>query len=153
MIGPWIHALFERGRKISDIEYQSIKEFDGKLVTGEGSGTATGDLVTKTASGGKDMYVASAKIIAKRTSNAVGNKNVEVVLKANGTIVETASLGFHYASGEGGSSVLDYQFIWKGKVATGQIIKLEIISIDSSMNVDGILVLFEEDTGASPAIS
>ncbi len=64
MVGPWIHALWKRGRRLSDIEYLSIKEFDGKTRQVDGTATATGTLATITAgaSPNKDMYLSGAKI-------------------------------------------------------------------------------------------
>jgi len=156
MIGPWIHALWERGRKLSDIEYLSIKEFDGKLVKNEGFLSATGTLATLTASGGKDMYIARAKIVGYQIGGETGfGVKVKVELQINGTAVETgiiAQIG-NTATGVG-MQTMDYEFKNIGhKVAATQVIKLEVTTLSANHDVEGFIECFEETTGASPAIS
>ena len=62
MVFPWIPFLFGAKKRLSDIEYLSIKEFDGKRVDVDNSmslndtSTET-DLVTQTASSGKERVV------------------------------------------------------------------------------------------------
>lgn len=154
MVFPWIQFLGKKG-KLSDIEYLSIKEFDSKLVQNDGTRTTTGDLATLTASGGKDMYLAKAKINAVHTGDLNASRTVTVVLKLNGVIVETDTMEFITGSSRSHSSQGDsYEFISIGqKVVATQIIKLEVTVIDTtSISVKGTLVCFEEDTGASPAV-
>jgi len=155
LVGPWIHALWKRGKKISDIEYLSIKEFDGKARSNEGSATAVGDIVSLTATALKDMYLARAKVIVSTSSTSITTHSATIELKANGVIKETAKVVVRVVgSTTGGStSSVVYEFGWIGKVAAAQIIKLEFTVEVGSVNVDGFLEVFEEDTGASPAIS
>ena len=149
MVGPWLHSLWKRGGgKLSDIEYLSIKEFDGKLVKNEGFLSATGNLSTLTAGSG-DMYLARAVVNFFSNANANSTTVTEVVLKINNTIVETTKLGL------GAANVYE-QYVFKNighKVTTGQIIKLEVISIATQVDVEGFVECFEEATGASPAIN
>ena len=148
MVFPWISFLKEGGKKrLSDIEYLAIKEFDGKLRNAKGANrTTTGDLATLTANSGKDMYLA----VAKASCDFSGNGSATLVLKVNGTIegtwrVETMT-----------NATLEnphYEFALKGvKVAATQIIKLEVTVADVDLAISGELVCFEETTGESPQI-
>jgi len=146
MVGPWIHALWKRGKRLSDIEYLAIKEFDGKLVDNHSADqTAIGDGATLTASSGKDMYLSRAW--ANVTYDAgVGNAAVTVVLKVNGTIVESwnvlqSTSSLQYA--------VQHEFLIGRKVAATQIIKLEVTSENLS-SIDTYIQCFEETTGESP---
>ena len=141
---------------MSDIEYLAIKENDGKLVKNEGFLSATGDLATLTASAGKDMYVARAKVAAfSNNDTSTAFIACEVVLKINNVIVETFKTSF----GSGGTNVANgmvgtsYEFKNIGhKVAATQIIKLEVISIDAECDVEGFVECFEEPTGGDPRV-
>jgi hypothetical protein len=147
MVFPWIPFLFEAKRKVSDIEFLSKKEFDGKLREDEGFLSATGDLATLTANSGKDMYLARAKCILFDNVGGSATAITEVVLKINGTVVETvkASPATHQ------DTVYEFRNIGQ-KVAATQIIKLEVISIDTRTDVEGFIECFEETTGESPVI-
>ena len=153
MVGPWLHSLWKSGKTLSDIEYLAIKEFDGKLVKNEGGVTAAGDIATLTASGGKDMYIARAKVnIFMGAANAGTSSKDEVVLKINGTIVETVKSSMVGSSATGMTSWA-YEFKNIGhKVAATQIIVLEAITVDTDTEMEGFIECFEESTGASPAI-
>lgn len=134
----------KKGRKLSDTEFLSIKEFDGKIVTNTGVRTTVGDIVSLTANIGKDMYLASAKITLLGVGGNIETANI--VLKINGVIIEQTDLGADIAT-------FPYQFQTKGvKVLAGQIIKLEILSVSLTPLVYGNLQCFEEDTGVSPQI-
>jgi len=149
---PWLVFLKESGRRLSDIEYLAIKEFDGKLVENEGFKSAAGDLATLTASSGKDMYLASAKMTI--FFNATNKSAVadEIVLKINGVIKETVKTSLAFTSPVG-QSTFSYEFKNIGqKVAATQIIKLEVITLDADTDVEGYIQCIEETTGESPAI-
>lgn len=154
MVFPWIPFLFGRRKRLSDIEYLSIKEFDGKLRKNESNKTTTGDLATLTATSGKDMYIARAKcnFYAETLSNATGNGVVE--LKINGVVVETARFAYGVdTSQSGGTFAKDYEFKNVGhKVAATQIIKLEVTVLDVDVAVEGFIECFEEATAESPQI-
>ena len=154
---PWIPFLTGGKKRLSDIEYLSIKEFDSKLVQADGTATATGDLASLTASSGKDMYLAKARINVGYTgATGLNEVGANIVLKVNGTVVETVNARFIRSSVEI-DSVMTYNYDFSNigqKVAATEIIKLEVISISStSITVAGALVCFEETTGDSPAIS
>ena len=150
MVFPWIQFLGAK-KRLSDIEYLAIKEFDGKLRSAEGFLSATGDLATLTATAGKDMYIARAKVVFfVNTGSAAGSVGDEVVLKINDVIVETAK--FSFGTNAGGTT-FEYEFKNVGQnVAATQIIKLEVITLDASTDVEGFIECFEETTGDSPAV-
>ena len=153
MVGPWLNSLWERKKSLSDIEYLSIKDFGSKLTVTEGTLSATGDLTSVTAGAGKDMYLAKAKVSVRSEGPNV-SATVIVELKINGVIKETFSawMADNTVSDSGGTSSTNYEFAFAGKVAATQIIKLEAVTIGSGVEVNGVLVTFEEDTGVSPAI-
>ena len=145
MVFPWISFLKEGGKKrLSDIEYLAIKEFGGKLVQNDGTKTTTGDLATLTASVGKDMYLAKAKV--NINASGVSNASVTIQLKVNAVVIEEYQTEVLADTGD------KYEFTSVGfKVAATQIIKLEVTAV-SGMNVEGQLICFEETTGESPAV-
>lgn len=154
---PWLAFIplaIPKGGKLSDIEYLSIKAFEGKLRKAEGNLSATGDLATLTAAAGKDMYIARAKVVFYANvanSAAIGD---EVVLKINGVVVETAKYSFD-ASTAGAGGVLSFPYTFKNighKVTPSQVIKLEVITLDSQTDVEGFIECNEEPTGVSPQI-
>jgi len=157
MVFPWVQFLKKGGAgRLSDIEYLAIKEFDGKLVKNEGFLSATGTLATLTASAGKDMYVASAKVIfylnVAGGATAIADK---VELQINGTVVETATSSQEHtgATSESGIAAWSYEFKNIGyKVTESQVIKLEVITLDSEVDVEGYVQCIEETTGESPQI-
>jgi len=162
MVFPWIPFLKERKKRLSDIEFLAIKEFDGKLKTNtniKDDGT-TGDLATLTAAAGKDMYLAKAKVIGRIDAlNTVAPKVIEVVLKANAVIKDrcyfnaTAGSSGGGGASKGGNGELQYEFQVQGiKVAATQIIKLEVIASDAIVDLTGTLVCFEETTGDPPQV-
>lgn len=152
---PWLVFLKESGKKrLSDIEYLSIKEFGGKRVDADAETAITNtstetDIVTVTASSGKDMYLAGAKM--KSTGTVVTTTNVTYRLFANGVELEKVTF-----TGEGPNSEQSFNFLTKGvKVAATQIIKLTGQNSDATattVTYFGKLILFEETTGESPAV-
>ncbi len=138
------------GRKLSDIEYLSIKEFDGKLVQNDGVLTgATGDLCTLTASSGKDMYLASASLWFSYAS-ASGSSSPDFVLYVNGVEIERAEPN---SIGAPHRDLNLVEFKSKGfKVAAGQIIKIAAETDMGDVNASGELICFEETTGDTPAV-
>lgn len=147
-------TYFTKKKKLSDLEFISIKEFEGKVRTAYGTLSATGDLVSLTANTGKDMYLASAKINVFFIGANSGNQVANVELKLNGVTMESShQRGGRSNSGVDGTGHRDYLFNLKGiKVLAGQIIKLEVITLGTITDVNGQLTCFEEDTGSTPAI-
>jgi len=157
---PWIPFLQNRGgRKLSDIEYLSIKDFGSKrvdkttvvIVTDT---TTETDIVTQTASSGKDMYLGEG--IINFTENSL-NQTVLVTLRLyiNGTVIETIK---YLAVPAQDTHTFNYKFLSKGKkVAATEIIKIttqhNVNTSNTSFTYGGTLILFEEVTGESPAIT
>ena len=137
-----------------DIAFLVKKEFDGKLREAHGTLSATGDLATLTANTGKDMYLARAKIIAVIEASGQLLRTIIVQLKVNAVIKDSARIELNStaSSSQNGDSVMAYDFATGFKVVAGQIIKLEAITVDASIQVSGSIECFEEDTGVSPII-
>jgi len=149
----WFSGIRGKSGRLSDIEFLAKKDFDGKLVKNEGFLSAAGDLATLTANSGKDMYIARANCVF--FSNVNGSRSVadEVVLKINGVIVETVKFSHREVSTGTGVVSMSYDFKNIGhKVAATQIIKLEVITLDTEVDVEGFIECFEEDTGVDPTI-
>lgn len=133
---------------MGDIEYLSIKEFDGKTVKDNGvlASGVTGDIATLTASGGKDMYLAVAEGSVINAGTVLGTNRIELLI--NGSIVETININVDTDN----IPTVTFRFKFSGKVTTGQIIKIARPAAGSQSVVNASLECFEEDTGASPAI-
>ena len=93
MVFPWALFLKESGRrKLSDIEYLSIKDFGGKRVdvyteTSVVNTATETDICTQTANTDKDMYLAKAQ--ADGTASAsTATDQCTIRLYVNGTKVE-----------------------------------------------------------------
>lgn len=132
------------------------KDFDGKLRQNDSaSKTTTGDLATLTANSGKDMYLGKAYCNIRADDINSNSDPVAVVeLSINGTVVETYSNSSETSTSanDHGSTSGSHEFIHIGhKVATTEIIKLEVISV-TNCKIDGAIVCFEEATGATPVI-
>ncbi len=158
---PWIPFLKASGKRLSDIEYLSIKEFDGKRVdvtttaslTLSATSTET-DLVTQTANTGKDMYLGEASFEIWDGGSASVVPTIRLYI--NGVVKETSILQLNVASTNAYESRTIRTFSTKGlKVATGQIIKITVQNDGTASKIthsNGKLVLWEEDTGASPQV-
>ena len=156
MVFPFITFTGIKGgrRRLSDIEFLSIKEFGNKLRYVKGTErSSTGTLATITANTGKDMYLARAQITFAVNTILSGSTNNQVDLYVNGTIIESAEHSHRGTSNEGATYALVYEFKNIGhKVTAGQIIKLEVASA-SSVTVNGFIECFEETAGSSPKIT
>ena len=147
--------MFNRGFLQGDDYTTNIivqASFDGRLKHDEGFLSATGDLCTLTAASGKDLYLSAAKVtFFVNTINGVWLAD-EVVLKVNGTIVETAKASIVLvATSDSGSSTFDYEFknLWH-KVDATQILKLEVITIDADTDVEGFIQAVEVPDTENP---
>ncbi len=150
MVFPWIPFLKDRGgKKLSDIEFLSIKEFDGKLRSIEGFISATGDLATLTANTGKDMYLGRAKVTVWLNDISQTAVDQTCELKINGTVVETFTTGLN-------TSLLSRTYEFKNvghKVAAAEIIKLQVTTSDAQIDWEGFIECFEETTGETPQVA
>lgn len=138
-------SRWQRGKRLSDIEFLAIKEFQGKLREDDGTVTATGDIASLTANSGKDLYITSAKCSHRNATNA---GYVTVVLKKNGTEIERCQLG---AAGQPDTESYEFKNIGF-KVAATQIVKIELVTEVGTAVVSGYIQGFEEDTGEDPRV-
>lgn len=131
---------------MSDLQYLAVKEFEGKVVKNNGTVTSTGTLAILTAAGGKDLYIAKAKISARSTSTGI---ILEIGLSVDGITVEL----FTFITTSNNLST-DYDFIIKGlKVLPTKNIQLVVnTNTSNNFNVKGVIEGWEEDTGTSPQI-
>jgi len=137
----------------SDVAFLMRKEFESAIVSDEGFLSATGDLASLTASVGKDMYLASAKVTYFINTFIAGSQGNQIVLKLNDVIIETSKFSALGGSGSGvgGTSTLVYEFKNIGqKVIAGEVIKLEVITLASTCDVEGFIECVEVDTGEDP---
>ena len=123
--------------------------FDDRLKSDEGFLSAAGDLAALTAASGKDLYLTAAKVVFFANTNSSGTAD-EVVIKINGTVVETVKNSWLGGSGSG-EYTLDYEFKNMGhKVEATQVMKLELISIGAATDVEGFIQAIEVPTGENP---
>ncbi len=146
---------------MGDIEYLAIKEFDAKRVDANATLTLNNtstqtDLVTQTAQGGKDMYLAEASIGGQVNNEASGEVGgVTYILFVNG--VEADRFRVENPDDLDVSGSWTHKFTTKGiKVLTTQIIKItaknDLTGINTTTTHEGVLLLWEEDTATTPAI-
>ncbi len=139
---------------MGDIEYLSIKEFDGKLRKNEGVLSATGTLATLTANSGKDMYIARAKCVFFSNTASTGTSgSAKIELQVNGIVVESLRTFLVMVAGSQQMLTFEYEFKNIGhKVAATQVIKLEVTAMPTTIDVEGFIECFEETTGETPQI-
>jgi len=149
MVFPWIPFLFGRRKRLSDIEFLSIKDFDGKIVKNKGQVTADGTLATLTASSGKDMYLGTAKV-SYTGDTSVGTERAVVELQINAVIVEVVRF-ISQGAADGISQSYEFKNIGH-KVAATQVIRLQVTGVIGTVSLEGYVECFEETTGESPQI-
>ncbi len=158
MVGPWIHALWKRGKRLSDIEYLAVKEFGGKLKHNEGALAAatTGTLATLTVTNGQDGYLAQAQIAVHSSTGVAGSYKAELQAEqSNGvfTIVDTFVI---QRSSTNAVTQATYQFRNIGHKIVGDgntlVFRIEVITAGAGLSAEGNISAFEETTGDSPAL-
>ena len=153
---PWLVFLKRSGKRLSDIEFLMVQEFNGNLTHDENTVSTATDLVKITAGAG-DMYLAKAKV-SVRTEAAENNGVAIIELQAGAdgseTTIATCAIALSLVAGGEGSNTSDhYEFVMSGnKVTTGQVIQLVVTSVSADIEVNGELVCVEVDTNASPAV-
>lgn len=144
---------------MSDIEFLAVKEFGSKLVKDDANSTAITsgggetDLLTITASSGKDMYYGRAGGSFRTTGSGVTLLTLRFYL--NGT---QKSERAYRVDSEGNIERGDelnemFKEMAGQKVAATQIIKITGQTSNANATFDGAMACWEEDTGASPALS
>lgn len=143
-----------------DLLFLAVKTFKGKTRDTKGTKVgATGDLATLTATTGKDMYKAKASIVVTKLTLGGTIEHAIVELKANGTSIEIADIYINDEIFQPNSSVdhaaatmaaCPFEFKWVGKVASTQIMKIEVTTCSTNITVNGTLEVFEETTGIDP---
>ena len=140
--------LHDIGGSMGNIILQA--SYDGRLKSAEGFLSAAGDLCSLTAGSGKDLYLTAGKCVIFANVVSGNSFGDEVVLKVNGTIIETTK--FNQTGGTGsGAIILDYKFEnLFHKVSAGQILKIEVITLDTETDVEGFIQAIEVPTGENP---
>ena len=138
----------------SDVSFLMKKEFNGDLVTNESRRTTTGTLATLTASSGKDMYIARAKVVFVLEGLNDFSFLDTVELQINSVVVETALSSMGMASGGGGTnSTVIYEFKNVGyKVIATQVIRLQATVLNANTTLEGFVECIEVDTGVDPTL-
>ena len=160
MVFPVIQFLKRGKKRVSDIEYLcTIASGSGPgnatLVKNEGFKSAAGDLATLTAASAKDLYIVRAKCIIYANTNATfSDASNSVVLLVNGSVVETASTSLGTQSNAFTSQPgWEYEFKNIGyKVDATEIIKLEVITLGTSSDVEGFIQCIQIDDGVVPQL-
>ena len=155
-MNPVITFLLSRRKKVSDIEFLAVKEFDGKLVHNKNERDSTGDGAILTATAAHDLYLAEAKVMfsVPGTTSVAGEARAELFI--NGTAEDEVYVKFTgQISGGSGGGVwsINHKFALKGrKVLATQIIKIVVTEISTSIRCNSTLIGFEELTGVDPRI-
>ncbi len=132
-----------------DKAFVEQKEREGKLKSDTGLLTTTGDLATLTAGAGKDMFVSEVTCaVSRAVFTSLLTRNAQVDLKVNGVVVESYIYQDFISSGESKSNSGTFEFKWRGKVSTGQIIKLEVITLETDLQATGMIQCYEESSGS-----
>lgn len=131
--------------------------FDARLKSNEARRTTIGTGATLTAFASKDLYLTAAKITFALNNNGATDTTSLAELQINGTPVETAhaSLSNRHTSGSSigaASSVYTYEFRnLAQKVTATQIMKIEIITLDTDTKVETMIQAVEVPAGQNPA--
>ena len=132
-----------------DKAFVEQKEREGKLKSDTGILTTTGDLATLTAGAGKDMFISEVTCAVTRgVFTSLLTRNAQIDLKVNGVVVESYIYQDFISSGESKSNSGTFEFKWRGKVSAGQIIKLEVITLETDLQATGMVQCYEESSGS-----
>lgn len=165
MVFPWIPFLQERKKRVSDLEFLSVKQKDGKIFTETSTEfTTTGVKITRTVPNGKTFYLHKAKVVLVGGGDAAftGEILIHCQVKFDGTVIDNFAIaGFmEEGAGEGpgwGMSGVMPETTVMGKSLDGAVaaknVTVEVIAI-SGTNVSGHVTLsgYEETTGDDPRI-
>ncbi len=165
---PWVFYFRSGKKRLSDIEFLAINEFDNKLIHDlSAEFTTTGVKFTRTPASGKTFYLAKAKLILKdgvtlRTSLGSNHVQCRAEIKYNGTVIDTIMFDSQASLIAGGrdqeTTTLggDHQAVTNaiGKSMDGNAIKLVEINVAAiAGGTFRVLMMgWEEDTGTSPAV-
>ncbi len=152
------------GGDMGDILDLAIKDFQGKRVDVDTDTTITADatettIATQTASGGSDMWLAEAKVywhVVSTQGSVVMDMSHK--LYVNNVLKETVDYNRMLQTGSAEGGQLITKFLEKGlRVTTGQEIKITATNgtggAADTTNHNGILILWEEDSGLTPQIT
>jgi len=155
---PWIPFLSGGRKRLSDIEYLSIKEFGGKRVDAVDEITTASssdvDLVSVTTNSGKDTYLASATVEMSMLAGSVNNQKQILTLLNNGSVVETQIVFIDSVDGTN-NTLMKVEFKKIGeKILESDVVKIVVNQgAAKSCIFNSRLIMFEETTGESPAIT
>jgi len=135
-----------------DIAFLAKKEFEGEVITDEGTLSVAGTLCTITAPASHDLYLAKAKwSCALEQSLTQGSAIVE--LRVNGVVKATvrAFLSDTSIGDNGANSVFEYEFAIAGlKVLAGEVIIIEATTVEVNIEVNGEIIGWSVATGLDP---
>lgn len=126
--------------------------FDGRLKSNEGFLSAVGDLATLTAAAGKDLYLVAAKMIFFPNTIVFQGTTQQAVVKADTVIKEKVKASIiRHTSAASGNMTNTYEF--KNlfhKVTPTQVLKIEVITLDTTIDAEGFIEAIEVPTGENP---
>lgn len=153
---PWITFLKERRKRLSDVEFMSIKQFEGKILKGEGSLGATGTLTSVTPASGKTFYLAEAKAEFDSVTIATATQRARVELQNNAIIVDELYSSVRVSGSNFGAGTPNQsKSIIKGDSLVGDGIKvyrLQVVVFTNYALVHGTIIGYIENDADDPRV-
>lgn len=174
MVLPWIfyQEIIARGRKLSESEFLTIKQFDGKLIKEiSAEFTGNGVQITRTPASGKTFYFLKARLYPVVNSIVTGsagntpvtsNRRADVEIKLDGTVIDvlTHDMETTFGSAESAAARAEgnagqagqYESLIVDSMDGNAIKKIELTSTNVVGTYRVSLIGIEENTGTSPQI-
>lgn len=146
----WL-TILQKGGRLSDIEFMSVKQFKGKLKKVEGSTSSTGTITSFTPATGKTFYLAGAHV-QQVAVTPVTVYSWHAELKNDTTVVDNCG-------GNGSASFATYslpqRFELKGDSLVGDGAKtysINIVSNADGVTLEGMIYGFIENDADDPRL-
>ena len=169
MVFPWIAFLKESKKRLSDLEFLAIKEYDGKLIhliSSEFTGNA--DQITYTPASGKTFYLLRCKLYPVVDTVLTGsgvtatnaNRRVDVEITLDGTVVDVLTHDYETSYGNSSTATASGLAANTGQYESNIVESLEgngsktvkLTSTNTSGTYRVSMLGIIEDTGSSPQV-
>ena len=142
---------------MSDIEFMSIKQFQGKILKADGSVATAAEIASIVPATGKTFYIAGASVAFDDTSITSANSAARVALRNDTVTLEVKIFEgkiVSSGSGIGGRAYVTEVFALKGDSLIGNGAKKYSLNVEAVTNCTsyGMLYGFIEDDAIDPRV-
>ena len=162
MVFPWIAFLKESKKRLSDLEFLAIKEYDGKLIHLISSEfTGNGDQITYTPASGKTFYHLRSRLYPVTdtinvSANTTNNRRCDVEITLDGTVIDVLTHDYEQYSvgdtGQGAGVTWEHNSNIVESMDGNASKQVKLTSTNTSGTYRVSMLGIIEDTGSSPQV-